>query len=152
MLKITSDQRKTADQILSRLDKMAGEIQTKFASWGLSKTQAKELVNGIDKTADDIETFIYGGDSLRRRQAEIAINDPELAKAAREEVGRAVFEKAAAVIQRDSDESYMDTFKNPMKPIQTDADEPYMSAYDDDQSSAVSDGEDETGRELAPEA
>ena len=58
--------------------------------------------------------------------------------------------KLGEVLQRDADEGYMDTFKNPQAPIQTEADEPYMRAYSDDQSSAVHHGKSDTGRPLAP--
>ena len=133
---------------------MASEIQANHEAWGLPFNVARDLVNQIDKTADETEAFIYGGDSLRRRQAEVALQNPAFVKAAQEEedLDEETLQKAAAVLQRESDEPYMETFRNPMKPIQTDADEPYMSAYGDDQSSAVVEGEDETGRELAPEA
>lgn len=153
MLKLSSENQKTAaNNILGRFDALAGKIQEKYASWGLSHDQAKELVNSIDKLADDTEAFIYGDDSLQRRQAEIAVETADFAKEAKELVGEEVFTKAAAVLQRDSDEPYMDTFQNPHQPVQTDADEPYMNAYSDDQSSAIVDGEDATGRDLAPEA
>jgi hypothetical protein len=118
------------DNILGRLDKMAGFIQANREKLGMDFKTAKELVNGLDLTADEIEKMAYGPDSLSRRQVEVL--------------------KTAEVIQKDADEPYMDTFKNPMKPIQTNADEPYMSAYGDDQSSAVNHGKSTTGRPLAP--
>lgn len=118
------------DNILGRLDKMAGFIQENREKLGMDFATAKELVNGLDVTADEIEKMAYGPESLSRRQIEVL--------------------KTAEVIQKDADEPYMDTFKNPMKPIQTNADEPYMSAYGDDQSSAVNHGKSTTGRPLAP--
>ena len=121
-----------ADRILARLDRIAATVQDKYASWGMPFEQAKEIVNALDKTADEIEAASFGRSSLARRQAEI-------------------MSRSAAVIQRDSDEAYMDTFKNPMQPHQVDADEKYMSLYKDDQSSAVGLGESMTGRKLAPE-
>lgn len=150
MLKLSNEQRTKADQILGRLDNIANQIQAKYASWGLNMNQAKGIVQSLDKTADEIETLFYGEASLQRRQAEIAVTDPKFSLAARQQLGEKTFGKAAAVLQRDPDEIYMDTFINPMKPIQTDADEPYMSAYSDDQSEAVSDGEDMNGRDLVP--
>lgn len=150
MLRLSNEQRGKANQILSRMDKLAGAIQKNHAKWGLSFKQAKELVVSLDRVADETEAFLFGQDSLSRRQAEIAVQDEDFAKEAQRIVGDEVFTKAARVIQRDSDEAYMDTFQNPMKPIETDADEPYMDAYSDDQSSAVFEGEDDTGRELAP--
>ena len=118
------------DQVLGRLDKMASHIQTNHEKWGMSFDEAKGLVNDLDKTADEIEKLAYGEDSMLRRQVEVL--------------------KTAEVVQRDSDEPYMDTFKNPMQPHVLNADEPYMSAYGDDQSSAVQHGQSSTGRPLAP--
>jgi len=118
------------DSILGRLDKMAGFIQENREKLGMDFSTAKELVNGLDVVADEIEKMAYGPESLSRRQVEVL--------------------KTAEVIQRDADESYMDTFKNPMQPIQTNGDEPYMSAYGDDQSSAVNHGKSTSGRPLAP--
>ena len=151
MLILASDKKAKANEILGRMDAIAKQIQEKYASWGLSQAQAKHLVNTIDKVADETEAFIFGEQSLLTRQAEIAVTDSDFAREARETVGSEVFAKAAAVLQRDPDEAYMDTFMNPHQPHQTDADEPYMSAYTDDQSSAVGEGEDDFGRELAPE-
>jgi hypothetical protein len=113
-----------ADQVLTRLDKIAKAIQERHATWGMPFEVAKAIVNDLDKTADEIEMASFGKESFLRRQAE--------------------------VIQKDSDEPYMDTFRNPMQPRQTDADEPYMAAYKDDQSSAVDNGVSTSGRPLAP--
>jgi chromosome condensin MukBEF ATPase and DNA-binding subunit MukB len=126
--KLSAEQIKQADSLLSRLDKVASDIQANHKSWGMSFEAAKSLVNGLDKVADDLETSIFGSESLVARQREVV----------------------AKVIQKDSDEKYMDTFNKPTAPIQTDADEPYMSAYADDQSSAVNGGKSTTGRPLAP--
>jgi hypothetical protein len=110
------------------------------------------MVNGLDKIADETEAFIYGAESLGIRQAKTLLNDGDFVKAAARQVGQAVVNKAAAVLQRESDEPYMDTFKSPMRPHQTDADEPYMDAYGDDQSASLLDGVDSSGRQLTPEA
>jgi hypothetical protein len=152
MLRLSSDQKATANQSLATLDKTAKLIQDNYSAWGIPFKTAKEIVNNLDKTADSVETLVFGDNSLRTRQAEIAVQSEDFAKAATSDglITRADFAKAAKVIQRDSDEGYMDTFKNPSKPIETDADEPYMSAYSDDQSAAVHEGEDSTGRDLAP--
>lgn len=116
--------RKEANEALGRLDRIAHNIQAHHEEWGMPFEAAKAMVNDIDKTADAIEVASFGQESFLRRQAE--------------------------VIQRDPDESYMDTFKNPMAPVQTESDEPYMKAYGDDQSSAVNHGQSSTGRKLAP--
>jgi hypothetical protein len=149
-MKLSSDQKKQANTMLNRLDKMAKDIQANAQQWGIPFKYARALVNGLDKTADELEAVTFGADSLQHRQAELAFKDPALAKAAKAALGDETYAKAAAVLQRDSDETYMDTFKNPMKPIETDADEPYMSAYSDDQSEAVGEGTSSSGRDLAP--
>lgn len=128
--KLSTEQKKQASELLGRLDRIASEIQANHASWGMSFADAKALVNGLDKVADDLERGTFGDVSLQRRQVEIL--------------------KSAKVIQKDSDESYMDTFNSPSKPHQTDGDEPYMSAYADDDTAGVNAGKSTTGRPLAP--
>jgi len=123
---------KDADRVLARLDRIAATVQEKYASWGMPFETAKEIVNAIDKTADEVELAAFGTDSLSRRQAEI------------------IGGKTAKVVQRDADEKYMDTFKNPMQPHQVESDEPYMAHYGDDQSSAVGSAQSTSGRKLAP--
>jgi len=123
-----------ANRILGRLDRLANEIQTNHDSWGMPFDTAKDLVNELDKTADEVEMAAFGEESLQNRQIEVVTASS----------------KKAEVIQRDADEKYMDTFKNPMQPHQIEADEPYMKLYGDDQSSAVNHGKSETGRPLAP--
>ncbi len=115
---------KEADAHLGRIDRIAKLIQEKYASLALSFEEAKEMVNTLDATADAVEIDTFGKESFVRRQAE--------------------------VIQKEGDEPYMGTFKNPMAPVQTEGDEPYMRAYADDQSSAVIHGKAENGRALAP--
>ncbi len=128
--KLSSEQSKQASDLLGRIDRIAAEVQARYASWGMEMPAAKALVNGLDKVADELESHFFGGDSLLRRQVEVL--------------------KLAKVIQKDSDEPYMDTFNAPMAPHQTDADEPYMAAYKDDQSQAVATGKSTSGRPLAP--
>jgi hypothetical protein len=128
--RLSADQAKAASELLGRVDKIAQEIQANAKSWGMSIEEARPLVNGLDKLADELETRFFGAKSLQNRQIETL--------------------KQAKVIQQDSDEPYMKTFNSPMAPHQTDADEPYMSAYADDQSQAVQVGKSETGRALAP--
>jgi len=123
-----------ADHFLARLDRMASTVQEKHEQWGMPLATAKEFVNGLDKLADEFEKAAYGEQSLTIRQASIILGT----------------EKTAEVIQRDSDEKYMDTFANPQKPIQTEADEPYMAAYKSDDSSGVQNGSASNGRKLAP--
>lgn len=113
-----------ANNILTRLDKIASAIQSNYEAWGMPFDTAKDIVNDLDKTADEVEVAAFGKESFTRRQAE--------------------------VIQRDTDEKYMDTYKNPMAPVQVEADEPYMKQYADDQSSAVIHGQSTTGKALTP--
>ena len=115
---------KDASSILSRFDRIATVIQNKHAEMGLAFEEAKEMVNTIDAVSDAIEVSSFGKESFERRRAE--------------------------VIQKEGDEPYMNTFKNPMAPVQTEGDEPYMKAYSDDQSSSVVHGKAENGRALAP--
>lgn len=126
---LTKEASGKVENVLGRLDKMAKFIETHHEKWGMDFDTAKSLVNNIDVVADEVEKLAYGPDSLLRRQVEIV--------------------KKAEVIERNSDEPYMDTFKNPQQPIQTNADEPYMAAYGPpDQSSAVIHGKSEVGRPL----
>jgi hypothetical protein len=127
MNKQASDQ---VSKILGGLDKMAGYVKEEGTKLGFDAKTAHEIATILDGAADRLEKLAFGAESFKTRQLEVF--------------------KAAAVIQRDSDESYMDTFKNPMAPVQVEADEPYMNAYQDDQSSGVGEGESETGRPLAP--
>jgi len=120
-----------ADRILARLDKLASTIQAQHEQWGIPFEAAKSMVNDLDKTADEIEVVAFGERSLHERQAELV---------------------TAKVVQRESDEPYMDTFQNPQSPHQVESDEPYMSAYQSDDSSEVIRGRSESGRRLAPEA
>jgi hypothetical protein len=124
----TAEQSKYASNILGRLDKLAADIQEHHASWGMSMEEAKGVVNHLDSVADDFEKMAFGPGSLENRQREIM----------------------AAVLQRDTDEPYIDNFQSPTQPVQTDADEPYMAAYNDDQTSAVERGKATNGRPLAP--
>lgn len=127
---LSKEAKAKVDNALARLDKMAAYIQANHGAWGMDFDTAKHLVNDLDKVADEMEILAYGQESMSRRQLEVL--------------------KTAAVVTRDADELYMDTFQNPMQPRLTNADEPYMAAYGDDQSSAVQHGKSTTGRPLAP--
>ncbi len=124
----TEEQSKYASEICGRLDKLALDIMNHHEKWGMTQEEAKVVVNALDGAADNFEMAAFGKESFDNRRREVI----------------------AAVIQYDSDEPYMDTFRNPMKPHQTDADEPYMGAYQDDQSSAVESGKERNGEPLAP--
>jgi hypothetical protein len=121
-----------ANQILTRLDKLAGTIQANYDKWGMDFETAREIVIALDTTADEIEVASFGKESFTRRQAE--------------------------VVRREPDEPYMDTFKVNPEPVQIEADEPYMKMYDlgdpirgrEDQSSNVLHGISTTNRPLTP--
>jgi len=127
MNKIAADK---ANELLGRLDRLASKIQERHASWGMPFEAARDIVNDLDKVADEIEEQAFGKESMLRRQVEVL--------------------KTAKVLEKDADEAYMGAYENPMKPHQVDADEPYMKAYGDDQSSAVRSGKSSSGRPLAP--
>jgi hypothetical protein len=121
-----------ANDILTRLDKVAGVIQANYDKWGMDFETARSLVQDLDKTADEIEIASFGKESFQRRQAE--------------------------VVRREPDEPYMDTFKVNPEPVQIEADEPYMKLYDlgdpmrgrPDQSSNMLHGISTTDRPLTP--
>ena len=110
----TAEQSNRASEILERLDNVVLDIQKHHASWGMDRSEAEPIVNHLDAVLDDFEKLAFGEESFEARQREVM----------------------AAVIQRDPDEPYMDTFNAPEN--HTDADEPYMSAYSDDESHSVS--------------
>lgn len=98
---------------------------------------ASSLVRDIDAFADKIQVSAFGSDKFAAFKT-----------------------KVSKVIQRDSDEKFMDTFDNPNKPIQTDSDEPFMKSvgpsfnskaidtFDEDNSSAVADRDEYAVRDL----
>jgi len=120
--------KQAANDVLERLERTATYIETNAAKWGIPTKVAQALVLDLDKASDTVEVLAFGEDSLAKRQVAVV----------------------AKVIQKESDEPYMGTFDNPMKPILTNSDEPYMQAYADDQSSAVINGKSSTGVPLAP--
>ena len=126
-----------ANRNLLRLDRIASTIIAQHQAWGMPKEVAKQIVNALDATADEIEVASFGQESFTERQTEVC--------------KQASRPHTAEVLQRESDESYMQTFTNPMAPIQTEADEPYMKAYGPpDQSSSVIHGVSTSGRPLTP--
>src|ERR1700676_2330615 len=121
MVKFSHEQ---AERLLGRLDRIAATIQDNAEKWGMPFKTAKEIVNALDKTADEIEVSSFGPESFTSRQAE--------------------------VLEKEKDESYMTAFDNPQAPVQTESDEPYMSEFKTDQSSGLHHGKSTTGRPLAP--
>jgi hypothetical protein len=120
-----------ASQVLTRLDRIAQVIQDNHEKWGMNFEAAKAVVNEIDKVADEVELHAYGPEHMYQRQVHVL--------------------RQAKVLEKDSDEGYMDTFNAPTAPIQNDADEnEYMSLFKDDQTIAVESGKATNGRPLAP--
>lgn len=121
-----------ANNILTRLDKVAGAIQANYDKWGMDFETARSLVHDLDRTADEIELAAFGKESFVRRQAE--------------------------VIRQEPDEPYMRTFEVNPSPVQIEADEPYMKLYNlgdpvrdrADQSSNMLHGISTTNRPLTP--
>lgn len=134
-----------AELALTRMDRIASDIENGYKAWGMPEEIAKQMVQALDKTADDIEKSSFGDASFRFRQAEFLFGEQEAVR---------MFgfrPRKAQVIQRDQDETFMKTFDNPQAPIQTEADEPFMRAYGPpDQSSVVQHGKSTSGRPLAP--
>ena len=68
-----------ANSALSRLDKIASDIQANYEAWGMPFETAKAIVNDIDKTADEIEVTADGPlriITLNRPEELNAVNDP----------------------------------------------------------------------------
>lgn len=127
--------RKTAKQVLSRVDNAATLIQNLANKGEVNKRLASRIVHNLDSFADRFEAKVFGVASLKARQAK--------------------------VIERDADEPWMDTFQNVQQPHMTNEDEPYMHAvgpsfnskgqqtYDSDDSSIVSDRDEYNVRDLS---
>ena len=115
--------KRIASQVLSTLDSTAKEVEELLAGGHVNSEEAGKLLHNIDSFADRLQIAAYGKASFRAFQAK--------------------------VLERDSDEPWMDTFNNVQEPIQTDPDEPYMHmapggynskdmpTYDSDDSSGV---------------
>ncbi len=129
-----------AEQTLFTLDRLAKIIQVNAQRWGIPDKAAQQMVLDLDTVADKVEMASFGPEKMAARQAKLVAANVAAETA-----------KKAQVIQRESDEGYMNTFANPQKPIQTESDEPYMGLYGDDQSSGVHHGKQEgSGKAIAP--
>lgn len=96
--------RVSAKEITARLDKIANLVEERYAQLGMSRREAYDFCLYLDKTSDLIE-------------------EEELLE---EE------DRDAAVLIREEDEPYMDTFENAHEPIIVQEDEPYMDAFEED--------------------
>ncbi len=136
----TPQQKQIANKVLTTLDNTANTLDGLAKAGKIDPRLASQINHDIDTFADKFEVAIYGKDNLQRRASKV---------------------REAKVIQRDSDEEYMKTFENPIKPITTDTDEPYMhkaphgynstkdmDTYDADISSSVTDRDEHQVRDL----
>lgn len=136
----TPQQKQIANRVLSTLDSTAEQLEGLAKAGKIDPRLATAITRDIDAFADKFEVAVYGKENLQKRASRLI---------------------QAKVVQRDSDEQYMETFKNPIKPITTDADEKYMhtaehgynstkdqGTYDVDRSSTVHDREEYNVRDL----
>lgn len=130
--------KKIASQILAKLDSTAKTVEELRDAGAMGSREAGELLHKIDGFADRFQVAHFGEESFRGFQAK--------------------------VLERDSDEPWMDTFQNPQKPIEVDPDEPYMhetgksfncdsiKTYDSDDTSEVTDRKEFAVRDLSEHA
>jgi hypothetical protein len=136
----TPQQKQIANRVLHTLETTADQLDGLAKAGKIDPRLAAHLTHDIDAFSDKFEVAVYGKENLQRRASRLI---------------------QAKVIQRDSDEKYMETFKNPIKTITTDTDEKYMhtaehgynstkniDTYDADISSSVADRDEYNVREL----
>lgn len=129
-----------ANKVLANLDSSANELERLASLKGIRPEVAAELTalaKGLDEYSDRLQVAAFGQQSLDSWKA-----------------------KLSKVIQRDSDEKFMDTYDNPQKVIQSDADEKFLHKtdpsfnskgidnFDTDSSSAVTDRDEYAIRDL----
>ena len=131
-------QKQIANRVLANLDETANKIDSLAKSGKIDPRLAASLTRDIDAFSDKFHVAAFGSDSLKRHAL-----------------------KVAKVIQKDSDEGYMDTFNNPNKVIQSDADETFMHRteksfnadaidnYDQDRTTTVTDRKEYAVRDLS---
>jgi len=131
-------QKNVANRVLANLDETANKIDSLVKAGKINPKVASSLVRDIDTFADRFQVAAFGPGSLKRHS-----------------------EKVAKVLQKDSDEPYMNTFDNPNKVIQSDSDEPYMhrtdksfnsdaiNNYDQDRTTTVTDRKEHKIRDLS---
>jgi hypothetical protein len=131
-------QKQIANKILANLDETADKIDGLAKSGKIDPRLAASLTRDIDAFSDKFHVAAFGSASLKRHAL-----------------------KVAKVIQKDSDEPYMNTFDNPNKVIQSDADETFMHKtdksfnadaidnYDQDRTTTVTDRKEYQVRDLS---
>jgi hypothetical protein len=136
----TPQQKQIANRVLHTLDSTAEQLDGLAKAGKIDPRLASAINRDIDTFADKFEIAVFGKENLQKRASRLI---------------------QAKVVQRDSDEEYMKTFENPIKPITTDTDEPYMhkaphgynstkdmETYDADISSSVADRDEFQVRDL----
>ena len=136
----SAPQKKIANRVLTTLDNTADKLESLAKSGKIDPRLASGIIRDIETFADKFEISVFGKQNLMKRASQA---------------------RQAKVLQQDSDEAYMKTFENPIKPITTDADEPYMhkaehgyqstkdiDTYDADISSSVTDRPEHAVRDL----
>lgn len=116
--------KRVANEVLGKLDKIAGTIEELASNRKISPRVASDIVHKLDSYADQLHVAAFGEKSLRQHQAK--------------------------VLQRDKDESWMDTFDKPFGVHKKDADEPFMDSYDVDQSVNVTERDEHVVRDASP--
>jgi len=126
-----------ASKTLAQLDRIGLQVEVMAKEGKIGQKVASELLHNIDTFADRLHIAAYG------QEAFIAYK-----------------QKVAKVIQRDPDETFMDTFENTQQPLQTDPDETFMhqvgpsfnskaiKTFEQDPSSVVADRDEYAVREL----
>jgi len=102
-----------ANSILGYLDRLASNVEKNPKFFGLTAGQVAQVVAGLDKVSDVIETGVFGTQSLETRKAEILESEPG--------------------------ETFLDDMDNPQEPILIQPDEPYMKEFNTDTSTELSD-------------
>jgi hypothetical protein len=133
-------QKQIVNRVLATLDNTAEQVKALADAGKIDPRLAASICHDIDTFADRFEIATFGKENLMKRAAML---------------------RQAKVMQRDSDEKYMETFQNPIKTITTDADEPYMhkaepgynstkgiDTYDKDISSSVIERDEYNVRDL----
>lgn len=114
-----------ANRVLTNLDHTAAKIEKLAAAGKIEPRVAAELVRDLDAFADNFQVAAFGAEKFAAHKA-----------------------KVAKVLQRDSDEKFMDTFSNPNKLIEGDSDEGFMKEFNTDNSSDVTDRDEHQVRDL----
>lgn len=132
-----------ANRVLTSLDRSAATLEKLVGEGKIDSKLAAALVRDIDTFADRFQIAAFGQEAFERYQARM---------------------RSAKVIQKDSDEKFMDTYDNPNKVISEGTDQPYLHKspasfnskgidnFDQDRTTAVTDRDEYTVRDLSEHA